>query len=241
MIEQFADVQLAPVEYRAEALDGGEWITIDVGEHRPQIEAEGLRVFNQGYTVRFMVDGKVEATHRPKVAPIVRPSIKSLISFDVNDRDNVEDWRVSYEAEQAAEKAAEAAQLAADRITYAAFTDRDAAIAEIRRALKARSGKAWSVKGNHGTAWGWIDISAPPKRRVCRDNVESGPCPCGKADCGQWYMTDADRRELGQLLGLGKDAHYQGVSVAAGSDYRIEYVQRARGEAVTTWGRQYWD
>jgi hypothetical protein len=43
-------------------------------------------------------------------------------------------------------------------------TDRNATIAAIRKALKARSGKSWSVRGDRGSAWGWIRISLPPKR-----------------------------------------------------------------------------
>ncbi len=44
--------------------------------------------------------------------------------------------------------------------------DRDEAIARIRTALKRRSGKAWSVTGGRGTAWGWITVEAPPARRT---------------------------------------------------------------------------
>jgi hypothetical protein len=46
--------------------------------------------------------------------------------------------------------------------------DRDEAIKRIRAALKRRSGKAWSVTGDRGTAWGWIKIDAPPARRTWR-------------------------------------------------------------------------
>lgn len=101
---------------------------------------------------------------------------------------------------------------------------RDEAIAAIRSALRRRSGKSWSVKGDRGTAWGWITISAPPRR------------------CGEYgYMTDEDRAELGRLLGLEGPAHTQGVSIAASSDYRAEYVARAEGRAPATFGKQYWD
>lgn len=44
--------------------------------------------------------------------------------------------------------------------------DRDATIKRIRAALKKRSGKDWSIKGGSGTAWGWIEIDAPPRRRT---------------------------------------------------------------------------
>jgi len=101
-------------------------------------------------------------------------------------------------------------------------TDRDATIAAIKASLKARSGQTWSVTGGRGTAWGWITISAPPKR-------------CG--DYGQ--MSDADRATLGQLLNV--DVHHQGVSIAASHDYRREYLQRAKGEHPDTIGQPYWD
>lgn len=44
--------------------------------------------------------------------------------------------------------------------------DRNEVIKIIRENLKRRSGKAWSVTGGTGTAYGWIKIDAPPKRRT---------------------------------------------------------------------------
>lgn len=102
--------------------------------------------------------------------------------------------------------------------------DRHEAITSIRKALRKRSGKSWSVRGDTGTAWGWITISAPPKR-------------CDRFDC----MTDEDRTELGKLLGLGRPAHRQGVNIAASDAHRREYVDRARGRAPSVTGGQYWD
>jgi hypothetical protein len=46
--------------------------------------------------------------------------------------------------------------------------DRDVAIRLIRTALRKRSGKDWSVTGGKGTAWGWLTIDAPPRRRTWR-------------------------------------------------------------------------
>jgi hypothetical protein len=103
-------------------------------------------------------------------------------------------------------------------------TDRNDAIKLIRAALKQRSGKTWSVTGGRGTAWGWIAITAPPARRL---------------DYG--YMTDADRDELGKLLGLDRPAHTQGVSIAASGAHRREYVARAQGQTPTVHGTPYWD
>ena len=103
-------------------------------------------------------------------------------------------------------------------------SDRDVAIERIRKALRQRSGKAWSVTGGRGTAWGWITITAPPARRV-----EFG------------YMTDADRAELGALLGLDHPAHPQGEQVAASTAYRTEYIDRAEGRTPSAIGQPYWD
>lgn len=103
-------------------------------------------------------------------------------------------------------------------------SERDLAIAAIKHGLKARSGKAWSVTGGRGTAWGWITIHVPPQRRT-----EYGG------------MSDDDRAHLALLLDLDEPVHHQGVSIPAGSDYRREYVARATGQAPTVKGVQYWD
>lgn len=105
-----------------------------------------------------------------------------------------------------------------------AVTDRNEAIAAIRAALRRRSGRAWSVTGGRGTAWGWIRISAPPAR------LDRFGC-----------MTEADAAELGQLLGFDRPAHAQGESVPSAYDYRTEYVDRAEGRAPRALGQRYWD
>lgn len=102
--------------------------------------------------------------------------------------------------------------------------DRNEAIARIRAALKARGGKRWSVRGGRGTSWGWITIIAPPAR--C---AEHGG------------MTDEDCKDLGELFGLDHPAHFQGITVAASSDYRHEYVSRAEGRRPEIFGTPYWD
>ena len=107
--------------------------------------------------------------------------------------------------------------------TMTEMNERDEAIRIIRRELKRRSGKPWSVTGGRGTAWGWITIQAPPKRR---------------GDYG--YMTDEDRAELAGLLGLDS-VHHQGVSIAASREYRTEYVDRARGLTPARIATPYWD
>ena len=40
-------------------------------------------------------------------------------------------------------------------------------IGRIRAGMKAATGRAWSVKRGRGTAGAWLDVEAPPKRRVC--------------------------------------------------------------------------
>jgi len=100
--------------------------------------------------------------------------------------------------------------------------DRDEAIKTIRANLRKRSGKAWSVTGGRGTGWGWIHISAPPKRRV------------------NGCMTPEDGMELAHLLDLHRAVH-QYESVPASSDYYREYVDRSAGVAPTIYGQRYWD
>lgn len=109
-------------------------------------------------------------------------------------------------------------------MTDTTYIDRDEAIKRIRTALRARSGKAWSVTGGRGTAWGWINIDAPPARRTA-----------------DGYITEEDRTELGTLLGLDKPVHHQGQSVPDGSVYREEYVERAEGRTPTRFGTPDWD
>lgn len=93
----------------------------------------------------------------------------------------------------------------------ASAISRDDAIRAIRQGLKARSGKSWSVTGGRGTGWGWITITAPPRRR------EGGA------------LSEADRAELGDLLGLGRTVHHQGETIPGGSDHYREFAARANG------------
>lgn len=102
--------------------------------------------------------------------------------------------------------------------------DRNETIAQIKAALKRRSGKAWSVTGGRGTAYGWITIHVAPKSRN-----EYG------------YMSDADRAELAQLLGYDRPVHMQGVDIPASSAYYQEFIDRANGRAPSVTGKPYWD
>jgi|ERR1700722_4953019 len=82
------------------------------------------------------------------------------------------------------------------------------AVAAIRTALKARSGKSWSVTHGRGTAYGWINIEVPPKARV------------------DGYMTPEQTAELAKLLGVER-VHHQGYSVSP--DSREWVVAQAEG------------
>jgi hypothetical protein len=106
-------------------------------------------------------------------------------------------------------------------------TDRDATIKTIRANLKRRTGRAWSVTGGKGTAWGWIEIQATPKNRDAHG-----------------YTTEADRATLATALGLEpRDVTHHGISIPAGHDYRAEYLERSATGARTTApeGVPYWD
>lgn len=131
---------------------------------------------------------------------------------------------------------------------------RDETMQRIKAALQRRSGKAWSVTGGKGTAWGWITIDAPPRRRTSRYMVKpgcSGNLPEDydrtRTDTGEpgGSITEAEALELARLLGWpgGEDTpvHHQGVSIPAGHDYWQEYIDRAEGRTPTTRGVPYWD
>ena len=97
-------------------------------------------------------------------------------------------------------------------------------IKAIRAALQMRSGKAWSVTGGRGTAWGWIGIEAPPRRR---------------AQYG--YMSPEDQTLLGSLLGNEGPSHCQGEHIPAGDDYRRNYIERAMTGRSDIQPVCYWD
>ena len=86
---------------------------------------------------------------------------------------------------------------------------RDEAICAIRAALRERTGQPWSVTGGRGTAWGWITINAPKKRRGAHST-----------------LTDEDRATLAEALDLGH-VHDQGVSIPSGTSYRAGRKHRA--------------
>lgn len=126
------------------------------------------------------------------------------------------------------------------------LNDRDETIRKIKTALHRRSGKVWSVTGGRGTAWGWIKIDAPPSRCTWfwkqKPGTNGNPEDFEEVDGATTggHMSPAARAELAALLGL-ESVHYQGESIAAGSDHRREYIERAEGQQVTQIAQPYWD
>lgn len=130
-------------------------------------------------------------------------------------------------------------------------SDRNATIKAIKTALQRRSGKAWSVTGGRGTAWGWIRIDAPPARQtwkhVPKPHNASGFYP-GKEN---WDEIDTgepghstgpqDREELAKLLGIEVAQANGGVSIPSQGNYRREYLDRAEGKKPSVLGEMYWD
>jgi len=53
-------------------------------------------------------------------------------------------------------------------------------------------------------------------------------------------MTEADRQQLAQLLGL-ENVHQQGVSIPASNGHYQEYIDRANGRSPSVIGEKYWD
>lgn len=130
------------------------------------------------------------------------------------------------------------------------MNDRDNTIKQIKAALQRRSGKTWSVTGGRGTAWGWITIDAPPKRRTWSHRIKNSGTGCGipsdyeEYDTGKpnaGHMSPDDRAELGRLLGKDGPSHQQGESIPASGGYYQEYIDRAEGRKPTKLGEVYWD
>jgi len=108
-------------------------------------------------------------------------------------------------------------------IKLLASQGRDEVIQAIRQALKRRTGRAWSVTGGRGTAWGWITITSPPARQV------------------NHRITDEDGKELGEVLGLGP-SHHQGINIPSQTDYYREFLCRAiHGHAGPFTSTPQWD
>jgi hypothetical protein len=126
--------------------------------------------------------------------------------------------------------------------------DRDFAAKVIRDNLKKRSGKPWSVTVGRGTAWGWLHLDAPNRRRTWHWRLKSPDMPdypenYEEYDTGQpgGHMGPIERAELAGLLGLERLDSYQGISIPGASDYYDEYMDRAQGRTPEREGKPYWD
>jgi hypothetical protein len=86
--------------------------------------------------------------------------------------------------------------------------DRNEAISRIKAALRSKTGKSWSVRGDRGTAWGWIEVLPLPK-----EQPEKG------------QMSPEQSRLLATAFGLDAPVHYQGLSISP--EERAAYVARA--------------
>lgn len=89
---------------------------------------------------------------------------------------------------------------------------RDAACKILRDLLRRRTGRDWSVKGSRGTAYSWISISAPPRRR---------------GEFGSMGVED----QIVLFAALGEWAH-QDISIRPCGGVRGAYVFRAAGLPV---------
>lgn len=124
--------------------------------------------------------------------------------------------------------------------------DRASVIRRIAAALKARSGKAWSVTGGKGTAYGWLRIDAPPKARTWSYRLPEGapdrPGNYVEVDdrAAFGHTGPALRAELARLLGV-EQIHPQGYSVPASNDHYREAIDRAEGREPAKIAEQYWD
>lgn len=92
-------------------------------------------------------------------------------------------------------------------------TSRNAVMARIKKALRERSGRTWSVTCGRGTACGWLTISVPPSKLTA-----------------DGYISKDDQAQLAALLGL-RSVHQQGVSVASSSAHYVEFIDRAEKAA----------
>lgn len=119
-------------------------------------------------------------------------------------------------------------------IEQIADAGRDAVIDAIRKALKVRSGKPWSVTGGRGTAWGWITVESPPARRTQRCRLKAGAVTTYPDDYEHYdsglpggSMLAADAAELAKLLGIEPSQCHQHWSIPAQRDFQRVALCRA--------------
>lgn len=95
---------------------------------------------------------------------------------------------------------------------------------ELGKALKAATGRAWSVSRSRGTASSWVRVDAPPARRTCEWDGTT-PAPEGRG-----YACLNDREVLGKAMRVaGGVAHPQGESIAPSSGCREQAYDLVKG------------
>jgi hypothetical protein len=121
-----------------------------------------------------------------------------------------------------------------------ASMNRNDVIACIRAQLKRRSGKAWSVTAGRGTAWGWLNIDAPPARRLYRAD---GVTRCAPVELKRHHghASLAERQEIATLMGFDQPIHFQGLSIPDSHAHYQEYCERAAGRVPAKIAQPYWD
>jgi hypothetical protein len=103
------------------------------------------------------------------------------------------------------------------------------AIKRIKTALKQRSGKEWSVTNSRGTAYGWLTIDAPPKRRTWQDiQTDSPEPPCPGAiyrgcDCVTPY-----RQIEEEIVAEGEEPSYRHITCFADDPWAREAMESGR-------------
>jgi hypothetical protein len=93
--------------------------------------------------------------------------------------------------------------------------DVDAACKVLRKLLRERTGRDWSVTRGRGTAYSWIRIHSPPKRR-----------------CKFGFLSIEDQILLTAALGSRPRVHEQGESIRTECGVRGSYVFRIAGVGV---------
>ncbi len=84
----------------------------------------------------------------------------------------------------------------------------------LRKILKIRTGRTWSVKVGRGTAYSWIDVTSPPARQE------------------GYYMSADDESLLSAVL--NEATGQQHVSIPPTSGFRHSYLLRAAGLPIDT-------
>lgn len=94
----------------------------------------------------------------------------------------------------------------------------------LKKALKVATGRAWSVRGSRGTAYGWLNVSAPKDR-------EEGP---------YGYTSEEDRVLLREAFQTER-IHHQGYMIPSSRGFYWQAAQAVTGRPITIHGVRDWD